>query len=794
MIQEKLINLIIGSLLHDVGKVIYRISDHRKHSISGTEFLKNEAKISDDEILNCVRYHHSTELSKAKIEENDNAYITYIADNIASANDRRANGERFGFSVTQPLESVFNILNGNHQKYTYLPKMLEVEQGINYPQESKREFDKQFYEEVAGKIKENIEKREFNSENINSLLEVLEETCSYVPSSTNRSELSDISLYDHVKMTAAIATCIYHYLEYNHISNYKEVLFKNAKEFYAKDIFCMYSMDISGIQDFIYTIASKDALKTLRSRSFYIEIMMQHILDELCDKLEISRANIIYNGGGQCYILVPNTDKCIKEIERYEEEINGWLKKHFSTALYIGGGICKCNSNNLKNIPEGSYSDIYRTLSNEISNKKMCRYSAKDIKAFNSIQYDSYERECVVCKRLGNVNKLGECHYCEGIKKMSKDILYAKFFVVTDDRNIGYLELPGDKYLSAYSDEKDIKEIIDRKDFIRVYSSNKMNNGYGIAKNLWIGNYKVDEMSTFDEYEKASYGAKRLAVYRADVDDLGITFINGFKQNNGKYETLSRTATLSRQLTLFFKQHINYILSNPEYSLVANRRPTRNISIVYSGGDDIFVVGAWNDVMEFAVDLENAFMKFTQNTLSLSGGIGLYKSGYPINSMAEEVEYLESTAKNIDRVREFNADVKEKDAICLFEKILAYKWQEFRDVVLGEKYGIIYDFFDNNADYGKNFLYNLLQFIRSIDDNTRKNSGSKSDEDTSDNQINLARYVYILARMEPEDDAEAMARYRIFSEKMYKWIKSKKDRLEVMAAIYIYVYIKRQED
>lgn len=786
MIQEKLINLIIGSLLHDVGKVIYRISDHRKHSISGTEFLKNEAKISDDEILNCVRYHHSTELSKAKIEENDNAYITYIADNIASANDRRANGERFGFSVTQPLESVFNILNGNHQKYTYLPKMLEVEQGINYPQESKREFDKQFYEEVAGKIKENIEKREFNSENINSLLEVLEETCSYVPSSTNRSELSDISLYDHVKMTAAIATCIYHYLEYNHISNYKEVLFKNAKEFYAKDIFCMYSMDISGIQDFIYTIASKDALKTLRSRSFYIEIMMQHILDELCDKLEISRANIIYNGGGQCYILVPNTDKCIKEIERYEEEINGWLKKHFSTALYIGGGICKCNSNNLKNIPEGSYSDIYRTLSNEISNKKMCRYSAKDIKAFNSIQYDSYERECVVCKRLGNVNKLGECHYCEGIKKMSKDILYAKFFVVTDDRNIGYLELPGDKYLSAYSDEKDIKEIIDRKDFIRVYSSNKMNNGYGIAKNLWIGNYKVDEMSTFDEYEKASYGAKRLAVYRADVDDLGITFINGFKQNNGKYETLSRTATLSRQLTLFFKQHINYILSNPEYSLVANRRPTRNISIVYSGGDDIFVVGAWNDVMEFAVDLENTFKKFTQNTLSLSGGIGLYKSGYPISSMAKEVEELENAAKNIDKERDFNINIKEKDAICLFEKNLSYKWQEFRDIVLGEKYRTIYNFFNNNNDYGKNFLYNILELIRNIDDNRQRKDG--------DRNINFARYVYILARMEPVDNDEAMIQYREFSEKMYKWIKNKQDRLEVIAAIYIYVYIKRQED
>lgn len=792
--QEKLVNLIIGSLLHDVGKVIYRTGDGRKHSVSGADFLKNEAKLTDKEILNCVRYHHSDVLKNAKIEENDNAYITYIADNIASASDRRANGEEFGFSVTLPSESVFNILNDNNQKYTYLPKMLEVEKGINYPQENSRKFDKSFYDDVARKIKENIEKREFSSEYVNSLLEVLEATCSYVPSSTNISELSDISLFDHVKMTAAIATCIYHYLEYNNISNYKEELYNKTKDFYEKEVFCMYSMDVSGIQDFIYTITSKEALKTLRSRSFYLEIMMEHIIDELCDRLEISRANVIYEGGGHCYILVPNTPKCRSNIETYEEELNEWLKIHFSTALYIGGGICQCSANNLQNKPEGSYSEIYRTLSNEISHKKMKRYSANDIKRFNGIRYDNYERECVVCKRIGNVNESGECKYCESIKKMSKDILYAKFFVITEDKDLGYLELPGNKYMSAYSDEKKVIELINKKEFIRIYSINNMHNGKGISKNLWVGNYRTDGKSTFDEYEKSSFGAKRLAVYRADVDNLGTAFVGGFKQNNGKYETLSRTATLSRQLTLFFKQHINYILKNPKYSLVPGRTPERNISIVYSGGDDIFIVGAWNDVIEFSIDFENAFKKFTQGTLSLSGGIGLYKSGYPISSMAEEVEYLESTAKNIDRVREFNADVKEKDAICLFEKILTYKWQEFRDVVLGEKYGIIYDFFDNNADYGKNFLYNLLQFIRSIDDNTRKNSSSKSDENTSDNQINLARYVYILARMEPEDDAEAMARYRIFSEKMYKWIKSKKDRLEVMAAIYIYVYIKRQED
>lgn len=56
MITDDQIKLMIGSLLHDIGKVVYRSGDGRNHSQSGYEYLKNEAHISDDEILNCVRY------------------------------------------------------------------------------------------------------------------------------------------------------------------------------------------------------------------------------------------------------------------------------------------------------------------------------------------------------------------------------------------------------------------------------------------------------------------------------------------------------------------------------------------------------------------------------------------------------------------------------------------------------------------------------------------------------------------------------------------------------------------
>ena len=49
---DERIKLIIGSLLHDVGKIIYRTSDRRTHAESGYHFLKEETNIEDTEILN----------------------------------------------------------------------------------------------------------------------------------------------------------------------------------------------------------------------------------------------------------------------------------------------------------------------------------------------------------------------------------------------------------------------------------------------------------------------------------------------------------------------------------------------------------------------------------------------------------------------------------------------------------------------------------------------------------------------------------------------------------------------
>ena len=61
-------------------------------------------------------------------------------------------------------------------------------------------------------------------------------------------------------------------------------------------------------------------------------------------------------------------------------------------------------------------------------------------------------------------------------------------------------------------------------------------------------------------------------------------------------------------------------------------------------------------------------------------------------------------------------------------------------------------------------------------------------------KINYARYVYLLSRMEPSKNskAEAVSKYRKFSEKMYEWIKNPEDKKQLLTAIYIYAYLVRK--
>lgn len=768
---DKRFKLAAGGLLHDVGKLLYRYNDQRNHSTSGCDLIKQY--ITDKDILDCVQYHHGNMLKNSDVADNALCYITYIADNIAAFSDRRKseNGEG-GFVRNISYQTVFNILNGNNEKKLYKSSMLNTDEVI-YPQDNETAYTDDFYGKAVDIIKNSLAGIEYTSDYINSLSEIFEAATSYIPSSTQTNELRDISLYDHVKLTAAFSLCIFDYLCENNITDYKDALFKNSDKFYDKPVFLIYSADISGIQNFIYNISSKNALKSLRSRSFYLELIMETAVDTLLDRLSLTKCNVMYSGGGHTYLILPNTQNTKETIKTFENDLNKWFIDNYGTEIYIGGGYAACSANDLKNKTDGSYSRIFREISQNISEKKMKRYSALDIRKLNSHKSDDNERECVICKRsdkLTEVNGKCICELCAGLLKLSDSIIDPNkkcFYTILDckpDQKTA-VSLPFDLFLTVNSADELKENMKNNEHYVRSYSKNSMNTGKRLSSRIWVGDYcSAKEFAIMAEN---SCGIKRIAVLRADIDNLGQTFVHGF---DDKYNTISRTSELSAKLSLFFKYNINSIMKKPVFRLNENAEGGRNAAIIYSGGDDVFIVGGWDDVIGAAIDLNNALRKFSCGALTISAGIGIYTPTYPLYSMAQNSGRLEDISKG-------NAG---KNSVTLFDENHCYHWDELCNKVIGEKYALLREFISNN-EKGKSLLYKILELIR-----CRKES----------NKLNIARFAYLLGRLAPDNNApeEKVQKYNNFSNVMYSWIQNDEDAKQLITAIYLYVYMIREEN
>ena len=330
------------------------------------------------------------------------------------------------------------------------------------------------------------------------------------------------------------------------------------------------------------------------------------------------------------------------------------------------------------------------------------------------------------------------------------------------------LPLPYGCYLVADTENTLRQRMKSDEGYMRSYCKNRFYTGSDIAAKLWVGDYQNGD--SFHDLAQDAGGIRRLAVLRADIDNLGQAFVSGFEseKHGQKYVTLSRTATFSRKLALFFKLHVNTLLQEGEYSLHVNDEAgPRKATIVYSGGDDVFIIGAWDDIIGFAVDLNDSLSDYAQGTLTISAGIGIYPEKYPVAAMARQTGELEDASKAYPG----------KNAVTLFDESGTYSWDEFINAVLAEKYELIRDFFQTMQDYGKSFLYRLLDLMRSRDE-----------------KINLARYAYLLARMEPGDKApdENKKLYQEFSQKMYQWMLDEKACKQAITALYIYVYTIRE--
>ena len=192
----------------------------------------------------------------------------------------------------RPLRSIFSHLNGEHPGYSV--PAARPDGALHDPVQNAPDIPAAVYRELYQELTGQLTGLQFNPAQANALLGLLESQCSALPASTAREEDRDISLYDQLKLTAALAACVSEYLQQAAAFS----LLDTPTELRRKPAFLLYTADFSRIQRFIYTVHTEGALRSLRSRSFFLELLMEHYMDELLDGCGLTRTNIIYSGGG----------------------------------------------------------------------------------------------------------------------------------------------------------------------------------------------------------------------------------------------------------------------------------------------------------------------------------------------------------------------------------------------------------------------------------------------------------------------------------------------------------------
>ncbi|WP_456421790.1 HD domain-containing protein, partial [Thermococcus sp.] len=200
----------LGGLLHDIGKPVQRANLYSgNHSKQGAAFLRDIARNTgrkEFEILSLFsEFHHRDEMNeatmRAKIGELNpqrfgltvddilNAlWIVYEADNLSSA--EREEGKT---KLWRPLYSVFNM------KKAYSLNQLDFEKELPVPGEVSS-IGREDYSTVVIGLCSDLSRAPLR---VDRILPVLERHLTFVSSVT--SEGNVISLYDHMRMTSAIA-------------------------------------------------------------------------------------------------------------------------------------------------------------------------------------------------------------------------------------------------------------------------------------------------------------------------------------------------------------------------------------------------------------------------------------------------------------------------------------------------------------------------------------------------------------------------------------------------------------
>lgn len=463
--------------------------------------------------------------------------------------------------------------------------------------------------------------------------------------------------------------------------------------------FTLAALDVSGIQEFVYNISSARALRSLRGRSFFLEILAGVIIQQLLEEAGCSDDCIIVPGGGYYTLLLPQMDK--GELDRITNIISVWNRKLFHLQegrlfLAFAVSVTTLEASDLLENKSKKYSDAVRELSEELPKIKSQKFAEWLDSEPDLMQPQNPGQPCDICRRhVSDPNNTLEpleeldpnsderivliCDLCHFVIKLGEKIPefeasnQPKITIEWSNSQMTKWTFEGEtldlgNFKAINSNEKQPHELKialnPRKvsDLVKTdlqlqapFSSTAIDTDLSVLAGKPSPEGKNSSIPETETQKKE--GWKGLAAVQADVDNLG-ELLRDVKNQN--YPSLIALTSLSRLLTLFFANYTMQLERGgsqiQQFRLGATAEAAgreRKLQIIYGGGDDFFGIGSWDDALEFALDLGcywKAFVGYNQN-VTLSIGISLHDPKFPVSAMAKMSHdtYLEGAKNHKDK-------------------------------------------------------------------------------------------------------------------------------------------------
>lgn len=723
--EEAVYRIALAGLLHDIGRFAQWIGWRKGRPAEvGRAFVQQFVPPAWQEPLYPVMGHRHRPLPDHATK------VVALADRLAAG--ARISNEEEG-EQPRPLRSIFCALTADGQKASsvrYWPlHPLRIDREALFPRE---EADPAEVERAYHRLRDGFQKEVqalFNAHRqggqlpvyLESMLLLLQRYAWCVPSAYHR-VLPDVSFYDHSRVTAALAVCLLGWEE----AALDRAL--EAPEDKPDEVALLVGGDISGVQDFIYTITARGATSALRGRSFYLQLLTEAVARYVLRRLELPITNLIYQGGGGFYLLARPADRA--RLEEVRREVSRILLTHHQGDLYLA----------LEAIPlaaadfyDGRISGKWRELGERLQKAKQRRFTELGEELRKRLfepqgHGGNKEQECQVCgrehphtkeeKEEGEEEGVRKCPPCLSYEGLGEDLRRARYLWWMEVEPAGGEGVePGGwkevlrafglqagavevlagvpntgcpRWILALTDEAmsdlrpDAHTVIGRRFLVNVTPV------WNERDDEWLQGLPRDrqravrrelpqpphgKIKPFTVLAAQSTGIPRLGVLRMDVDNLGKLFSDGL----GEAANLSRVAALSFAISLFFEGWVEMLAAR-----IGRTEDGRDrLYSIYSGGDDLFFVGSWDAVVELARAIRVDFSHFVAGHpgLHTSAGIVLIPAKYPLYQAAREAGEAESQAKGLRWRDERGPTVggkpiwRQKDALCFLGQALP--WHRF---------------------------------------------------------------------------------------------------------------------